>query len=296
MYRNLIAAIVIGLAAPVRSEPVPADCASLIAPLEAMSGYTFSAPPVAADGAWCVFDGASLRTMAADRPNFSADRLRLQGMTNEGELVALSLDMAGFKVLPKAGDRKMDDRLRTLFRLQSANVSGSAQANRQVGQLEVRNLEILTQDGMELLLDADIQGAGLDLGSLLAGSLVRLELEWRNDGRFLHPLMEMAGERLKPGASSTEAVDAARDALGDLADDLPGSIFVGESQGELDQLVAALPHGRGRLTLALRSDTGIGAGRVAVAALSGSPLGAESLRRLLAGSEVSVDWQPGLTP
>jgi hypothetical protein len=296
MYRNLIAALVIGLGVPVGAEPVPADCASLIAPLHAIDGYTFSAPPAAPEGAWCVFDGASLRTMAADRPNFSADRLRLQGTTDGDELIALSLDMTGFKVLPKAGDRKMDHRLRSLFRLQSAKISGSAQENRQVGQLEVRGLEVMTQDGMELRLDADIQRAGLDLASLLAGSLVRLELDWRNDGRFLRPLMEMAGERIQPGAESTEAVDAARGALGDLAGALPPSIFAENAQDEIEQLVAALPHGRGRLTLSLLSHTGIGAGQVAVAALSGDPLSAQSLNRLLAGSMVSVDWQPGLAP
>jgi hypothetical protein len=296
MYRNLIAAVVIALAAPVRADPVPADCARLIAPLEAIEGYAFSAPPAAAEGDWCVFDGASLRTSAADRLNFAAARLRLQGMVDADELVALSVDMSGFKVLPKAGDRKMDDRLRTLFRLQAASVTGSALVNRQVGRLELRDLLIRLQDGIDLRLEADIQGAGLDLDWLVAGSLTRLELDWRNDGRFLRPLMEMAGERVRPDVTGTEAVDAARTALGDVAGALPASIFTDESRDELDQVIAALPHGRGRLELTLQSSAGIGAARVAIAALSDDPLGPQALERIMAGSVVSVDWQPGLTP
>jgi hypothetical protein len=296
MYRSLVVALVIGFAAPVCAEPLPADCTRLIAALQAIEGYTFTAPPAGSDGAWCVFDGASLRTMAADQPNFSADRLRLQGMADGDELVALSLDMAGFKVLPKAGDRQMDDRLRSLFRLQTASVNGSAQVNGLVGRLELRGLTVVTQDGMELRLDADIQGAGLDLGSVLAGSLTRLELDWRNDGRFLRPLMEILGEQIDPEATGTAAVDATRAALDDLAAALPASIFAEDAQEELAQLVAALPHGRGRLSFGLLSDAGIGAAQVAMAALSDDPMGPKSIGRVLAGSHLTVDWQPGLTP
>ena len=296
MRLDLIAVLALTLAAPVAAEPQPADCASLIAPLQALDGYAFQAPPAAKDGDWCVFDGATLRATATDRPNVAANRLRLQGTLDDGELVALSVDMAGVRVQPKVGDRTMDDRLRSLFRLQTAAISGSAAVNRQVGQLEIRDLRLSLPDGMELLLDADLQGAGLDAGLILAGSLTRLDLQWRNDGRFLRPLMEMAGERIAPEATGTDAVDATRALLGDLVKALPATILVDETDKELAQLVTALPQGRGRLTLALRSSAGISAARIAVTALSTAPLGPEGLGRLFAGSTLTVDWQPGLTP
>ena len=48
--------------------------------------------------------------------------------------------------------------------------------------------------------------------------------------------------------------------------------------------------------MALQSSAGISAARVAVAALSAAPIGPESLGRLFAGSQVTVDWLPGLAP
>ena len=299
MRLDLIAVFALTLAMPTLpavADPVPADCAGLVAPLQAIDGYAFQAPPAANEGDWCVFDGATLRTTAADRPNFLASRVRLQGTLDDGALVALAVDIAGFRVQPKAGDRSMDDRLRSLFRLQTAVVSGSAAVNGQVGQLEIRDLTLALQDGAELRLDADLQGAGLDAVSILAGSLTRLELQWRNDGRVLRPLMELAGERITPGATGIDAVDATRAVLGDLVAALPATILADEADKELLQLVAALPQGRGRLTLALQSSAGISAARVAVAALSAAPIGPESLGRLFAGSQVTVDWLPGLAP
>jgi hypothetical protein len=107
--------------------------------------------------------------------------------------------------------------------------------------------------------------------------------------------MELAGGRLS-GAEGGAAVDAARQALGALVAALPEAALSDEARTALDQTVAALPQGPGRLVLIFTSDDGIGAARVAIAALSGDPWSPKALAGLLDGAWIEADWQPGLAP
>jgi hypothetical protein len=71
--------------------------------------------------------------------------------------------------------------------------------------------------------------------------------------------------------------------------------MVGETgRKALAQVIDALPQGRGRLILEVRSQSGIGAAELAVAAFADDPLGPGALGRLFTGAELAVGWQPGL--
>jgi hypothetical protein len=148
---------------------------------------------------------------------------------------------------------------------------------------------------MDLAIEADLAGGGLSAASVLTASVTGLRLRWRNDGRVLRPAMEAAGARLEAGSSGPAAVDAARTALLDLAGALPLQSLVGETADALEDLVRDLPQGRGQLTVELTSD-GIGAAQLGLLALSDSPAGPDALARFLAGTAVSIDWQPGIAP
>jgi len=281
--------------AVVAQEAAP-DCASLTAALRAVPGYELTAPPAGPQSGWCVLDGATLRSLTPGWPNLHAERLRLQGGPGR-----MSLDLAGLRVTPKLGDTTINERLRSLFRLQTADLQLTVVEDVGARQLRLEGVVLRLSGGTELSLEADIKGAGLAPTSLAGGALTRLALEWRNDGRLLRPLMELAGEEITRGKGASgavggAAVDAVRKVLTELVEALPEAALAEGTRAELRQAVAALPQGRGRLVLHVASKEGIGAARVALAVMSGNPLGEASLARLLQGAMIDADWQPGITP
>ena len=282
------------LARPALAEAVPADCAALTQGLRTVPGYTLTAPPAGPEGGWCVLDGAVLRSDALENPDVSAERLRLRGTVADGVPVMLEVDMAGLRIRPKAGDRTLDDRVRGLLRLQSADLRLLAVADPATGSMRIETLEVQLSGGTEVQLSAEVAGAGL--ATLATGRLVALDLSLRSDGRLLRPLMALAGESSAPDLTESQAVDAARDALRRGLVALPEAMFRDESRSALERAVTALPQGRGRLTLSLRSDDGIGAARLMMAGLTGDPLAPEALAQLLQGAQVTADWTPGLAP
>lgn len=284
-----------GLGFPAGAETVPMDCGSLVRMVEASSGYALSAPPAGDEGGWCVLDGAVLKG-AGDQPGIAVKRLRLSGARADGEPVSLEIDLSGLKVTPKLRARDVDERLRSLMRLQTVDLRLSVSRNEVEDRLELREGWMALSGGTEARFSAEIEGAGLSLPSVALGALTFFSVEWKNDGRILRPAMEAAGEGLEPGASGGKAVDSAREALRTLAVALPATSLAGESADELDALIAALPQGRGRLKLDFASDAGIGAAQLGLLALSDDPASPGALARLFSGSTFTVDWQPGMAP
>ena len=279
---------------PTLAEPVPADCATLTDALRTVPGYVLTVPPAGPEGGWCVLDGALLRSEAEGNPDLSAERLRLRAAAADGVPVMLEVDMVGLRIRPKAGDRALDDRVRGLLRLQSADLRLLAVADPATGSLRIETLVLRLSGGTEVQLSAEVAGAGL--ATLATGRLVALDLSWRSDGRLLRPLMALAGEGLAPDLTESQAVDAAREALRRGLAALPEAMFQDESRSALERVVTAMPQGRGRLALSLRSAEGIGASRLLMAALVGDPLGPEALAQLFQGARLTADWTPGMAP
>lgn len=276
---------------PARAEPV--DCEALTAGLRQIEGYELTVPPAGADEGWCVLDGATWRSRVPGAPNISAARMRLRG---EGvPLVAIEVVIEGLRVAPRLGDTSFDEGLRSILRLQTADLRLTLSHDPAAGTVALRDMVLLLSGGSELRLSAELDADGLTGVAFMAAAVTRADLDWRNDGRLLRPVMERAGEGLT-GAKGGAAVDAARAALAALLDRVPEASLPGETRRELEGLVADLPQGRGRLTLRLDAPDGIGAARLAIAALSDDPTGEAALARLLAGVTLTADWQPGIAP
>lgn len=290
--------VCLGLSLPAGAETGPADCAALVAAVQTVSGYAVTAPPAGADAGWCVLDRAVLRAASGSEvaPEFSAEGLRLRGTEAKGVAVSLEVQVTGLRLRSKAGVQAGEDRLRTIFRLQSADIGLRVILNPATDTLEIREGLLRLSGGTELVLSADIKGGGLTLASLAGGRLTALDLEWRNDGRLPRPLMELAGQRLPAAPNGTGSVEAARLALGDLIATLPETVLSGDDRAALARMVASLPQGRGRLRLSLTASEGIGAARLLVAGLSEDPRGAAALERLLSGVRLTAAWRPGLAP
>jgi hypothetical protein len=288
MRLSLGLGLVLGLlAGPVVAEP--AECPALAFTFEELTGYLVTAPPAGLDGGWCVFDRAVMT--AEGLHDLSVERLRLRGEVAEGKLVELALQASGVRLSPAL--REVDPVLRETLRLQSVEVAGVLRSGAE--GVTLRDGRVKLSGGMDLAVEADLAGGGLSGASVLTASVTGLRLRWRNDGRILRPAMEAAGARIEAESSGPAAVDVARAALLDLAGALPLQSLVGETADALEDLVRDLPQGRGQLTVELTSD-GIGAAQLGLLALSDSPAGPDALARFLAGTAVSIDWQPGIAP
>lgn len=289
--RRSLGLVVALLAGPVQGQTASADCAALVGWLEGVSGYQLSSMPIEdAEGA-CVLQAASLQR--PDATKVTVEGLRLFGSAEDGMLTSVELDVKGLRVRPGLNDRDMAGWLRDLVRLQSAELSLRASAADGEG-LTVEGARLSLSGGSELVLTARLPGAGLALPELVSGRVTALDLEWKNDGRVLRPLLEGAGARLEPGATGPRAIDAARAGLRRVKDALPAGLVPEESDKALEAVIDALPQGRGRLRLSFASDTGIGAAQLGVLALSDNPAGPDALARFFAGAKLTVDWQPGL--
>ncbi len=283
-------ALAVALAGPSGAEP--AHCPDLSAALQGVTGYRVTASPAGPEGEWCVFDRAVLKADGA--PDLAAERLRLRGEMAEGSVAELALEASGVRIAPGLGQRDLDPVLRETLRLQTAEVAFVATTGPQ--GLALREARLRLSGGTELEVEADVADAKLSAGSLLLGQLTRVTVDWRNDGKLLRPVMQAWGESLVDGTHAERGVNAARLALQHRVMNLPDAMFQDDGKDRLDEVIDALPQGRGRLWLEVRSAEGIGAAQVGIAALSGDPLGPEALAQLFAGATVRLEWTPGLAP
>lgn len=293
--RRSAALVMALLAGPVGAGPVavPADCAELAALIEGVVGSGLTVPPSAAKDGWCVLDGA--RSFGGE-VRVSAEVLRVRGEVLEDRLVALEVEGAGLRVAPALNNRDMAGWLRDLMRLQSADLQLTLRRDEAQDVLRIERGFLGLSGGGELDVTGTVAGADLSASSLLIGRVTTLTVEWLNDGRTLRPLLEAMGGRLQPGATGTEAVLAARAALQGAVAAVPVAALAEGDAEAAEAVIAALPQGRGRVTVGVASDGGIGAAQLGLLALAEDPTGPESLARFFAGSRVTVAWAPGLSP
>jgi hypothetical protein len=294
MLMRLKLGVLLGLLAGPVSGQTAATCEMLVGALRDLSGLDLSAPPATDVEGWCVLDSARLAGEGA--PRITVQRLRIKGEALDGALIALEIDGAGLRVTPALADRDIDGWLRDLMRLQTADLRLSVRRDEAADALVLRDGYFALSGGSEVKLSARIAAATLAASSVLTGRVTELDLTWKNDGRTLRPAMEALGEGLVDGVGGSTAVDATRVFLRQHADSLPDALFQGDDRDELEQLIAAVPQGRGRLALSFVSEAGIGATKLAIAALSDDPLSPAALARLFEGASLSLDWQAGLAP
>ncbi len=288
-----LAVLGLALAAPALSEPVPADCAALVALVRDFTGYEVTAPPAGAVEGWCVLDGARLVSGRADQPDLKVDGLRLKGEAEGAVVTSVEVEATGLRLVQGLGAKQLDERLQAMLRLQGGDLRFAAGLNPEAGRLEVRGFALVLSGGTEISLSADLAGAGLSPLGVAAGRLTGLELQWNADGRLMRGVMEAAGVGIDGSLAGAEAITAARDGLQGVIEVLPGSLVDKDSRHELDGMTASLPEGRGVLQLSFRSDEGIGAADLLVAGLGKAPL-EETLATLFAGSSLQADWSQGL--
>ena len=181
------------------------------------------------------------------------------------------------------------------MRLQRAALGLRVASDAEVEVLNIAGLRRDLSGGTRLELDADIRGADLTAVSPPSGFVTRARLVWRNDGRLMRPVMDLAGEAWADAIGSG-AVDATRVALARLVEALPADAIDEASLRALEEFVRSLPKGRGKLTLIFVSAGGIGAARLAVTALADDPPSRDALGTLMDGATITATWRPRLSP
>jgi hypothetical protein len=281
--------LAVGLAGPIGAET--ADCDRLGAEVTALTGL--GAPPSGMEDGWCVLDGA--RT-GGKGLRITVERLRVRGEAFQDRLTRLSLVAKGLRARPALDDRDMPDWLRDALRLQSAEVHLQLARDDDADRLRLEFGQVKLSGGVEVLVLAEIAGAEISPETLLRGRVTRLQVQWKNDGRTLRPVMEASGAQLQPGASGTEAVLATRSLMQALVAAMPEASLQDADAKVLEGFIRAMPQHRGRLVVNVRSDDGIGAAELGLLALAKDPTGPEALARFFAGTSLSVTWTPGFAP
>lgn len=286
MRLRLGLALVVGLAGRILAEP--ASCDRLGQEIRGLAGLT--APPSGMEDGWCVLDGA--RT-GGEGLRIAVERLRVRGEVVQDRLTRFSLVAKGLRARPALDDRDMPDWLRDAMRLQSAEVHLILARDEAADRLRLEFGQVKLSGGAEAVVLAEVAGAEIAPDALLRGRLTRLHVQWTNDGRTLRPVMEAGGARLQPGATGDAAVLATRSLLQALVAAMPEASLQAADAKALEAFIRAMPQGRGRLVVNVRSDEGISAVELGLLALARDPTGPEALARLFAGTAVSAKWKPG---
>ncbi|NHB76694.1 hypothetical protein [Rhodobacter calidifons] len=294
MAMRLRLALILALAAGPGAAETAVDCARMPDLLRDLSGLAVTAPPAASAEDWCVLDGARLGPDGG--PRITAAQLRARATADGPEILSLALEARGLRLAPDPRDPGMPDWLRDLLRLQSGDLRLMLRREVEADRLLLDLARLDLSGGTMLELSGALAGAGIAPRTLPSGRLRQVRLVWRSDGSTLRPVLAAWGARLKPGLAEGAAVEAARAALLALAAAVPAGALGEVARKELESAIRALPQGRGRLTVDLASEGGIGAADLGLLALLRDPSGSDALAQFLAGSRLDIDWQPGILP
>lgn len=272
---------------PALAQTTP-DFAPVVAAISSVAGHEVTIPPARPNSDCRMLDGTRFRRTAGGRPDPAMDILRLRQTETDVEL-----DFQGLRAAPHPSDHDMDDRLRSMLRLPTADLGFQASHDQASGSLTIPRLRLTHCGGTVVELSADLHDADLSAPGLAAGRVTRATLVWRSDGKLIRTLMDMTGEGLA-GTPGGRAADASRAALAEIVDLLPPARVDDSARKALAAAVRSLPQGRGKLEPTLVSEDGIGAARPGRAALSVDPLSPEALETPFDGVTVTAACTPAL--
>lgn len=220
----------------------------------------------------------------------------------DGAPTALTLHLRDLRFVLQTGDAQMD----YLF---------AAQARASPIQADVAlewdpAARVLTLDRLDLDFPGDnrisltARVAGVDLSSTAAlqmsatgFAVTEADLSLQTHGLFEAYALMALGPMVLPREGDMDA--AARTLRADLvamADALPAPTFSDPSRQALRAVIAELPNPSGVLTLALRSEIGVGPARLMGYAMTGVPQTLDAAAPLFDGVAITIGWEPQDAP
>lgn len=261
-----------------------------------------TATAVGQDGDWCVAEGPVLDLEGQYLPDWHMDRLQFRGAAlgwiADGSTLPEGLEVVaeGLRLVVQTGNPQMD----WLFAAQShPNRIDAAGALSWDPAEKVLRLEGLSIDFPgENLLDLSARVKGVDLSSTGAMqmsatsfALTEADLDITTHGLFEGYFLMAFGPMVLPTEGDMDAAaEAIRVELLALVADLPETSFSTDSKVALGALIGELPNPSGALTIALRSEAGIGPTRLGGYAMTGVPETMADAAPLLNGVTVDFGW------
>lgn len=261
-----------------------------------------SGSEVGQDGDWCVVETAVLDVEGQYLPDWHLDRLRFRGAAlgwiADGSTLPEGLEVAvdGLRLVVQTGNPQMDWLLAAQSRPNAINAEAalSWDAEARVLRLEGLSLDFPGENAVQasaLVRGVDLSSTGGMQMSVTSFALTEADLRISTHGLFEGFALAALAPMLLPVEGDMDAAaEAIRADLLAGVGDLPDASFSTDSKAALRALVEELPNPSGTLTLAVRSEAGLGPARLGGYAVTGVPGTVAEAAPLLQGVTVEVGW------
>jgi hypothetical protein len=225
----------------------------------------------------------------------------LAGIIGTGAMESLTpgtygIDVKGLRIVVQTGNAQLD----WLYAAQSrpnkidANVVLTWDAIGKTFRVEALNIDFPGDNLLEfsaLAKGVDLSSTGAMQMSATGFAVTEADLRVRTHGLFEWYVLMPFGPMYLPmeGDMDTAAAGLRAEMTAAVAD-LPGASFSSESRAALTALIAELPNPSGELTIALRSEAGIGPARLGGYAVTGAPSTVAETAPLMQGVTVDIGW------
>jgi hypothetical protein len=296
-----LAALLILTATPALAGPMTtATCQDVWAMVETVIGQPVLASAPSLTGTGCVVRDIEIPSEGDYGVAIKARSVRFagDGLTATGDwlaLTSLNLSVEDLRHVTQAPDPALS----WLFEQQTARGGINIELNAAAvaGGWDVKALQGDFPGDNQLDLSAKVSGLDLTsrtqaIAALGTGRLNRLDLTLSMDGFFETYLLMPLGSALLIGSDNPQQrVNDLKAEAAALIDLLPGERVDAASKSALKDLIADLPHPKGKLTVRLDSDAGFGAPNLMQLAINGigdDP--AKTMATLLNGVDLTVSW------
>jgi hypothetical protein len=301
--------LVLMLAAPAAAEDRTL-CATVWA--KVAEGLSQIAPvsmeQVTQEGDWCVVEAPVLDLPGQYLPDWHMDRLRFRGAAlgwiAYGSTLpeGLEVGVEGLRLVVQTGNPQMD----WLIAAQSkpnaidAEVSLSWDAGAKVLKLEGLTVDFPGENAVQasaLVRGVDLSSTGGMQMSVTSFALAETDLRITMHGLFEWYVLMTIGPSVLPYEGDIDAAaEDLRVQMREAVAGLPEGSVSQASKAALWALIDELPNPSGDLTVAVRSEAGIGPARLGGYAMTGVPQSVDEAAPLLQGVTVDVGWTPADAP
>ena len=293
------------LAGPVAAEP----CGDLWRAVVQAAPVVMSGT-VATEGEWCVIGDVVLDMPGEYAPDWHADRLRIRGGALPwlaalattgagGGAVPDRLEMAveGLRLVVRTGDAQMDYLFAAQARASTINgaLALAWDAPERVLRLEALTVDFPGENALAIsgvVRGVDLSSTGAMQMSATGFAVTEVDLSLVMNGFVEWYLLLPLGQALLPLEGDMELeVSELKTQVAQAIGGLPGASFSDKTKGAMMAFVRVLPNPAGTLTVALRSEAGVGPARALGYVMTGIPRSTAEAAPAFDGVVIEVEWQ-----
>ncbi len=298
--------LALALAGPAAAEGLAGQalCGAVWAKVSAgLAGYgQVNGAVVGQDGDWCLVEAPVLDQPGEFAVDLHLDRLRFRGSAlgwiadGSAPPEGLEIVVEGLRVVIQTGNSQMDWLMAAQSRPNRIDAQMALAWDPGARELRLEGLSIdfpgkNLLEAAALMRGVDLSSQGAMEMSVTSFALTEADLHLQTHGFFeWYMLMGLGAAVLPPEGDMETAAAAARAKMTAQVNELPDATVSVQSKAALAALIAELPNPAGDLTVALRSDRGIGPSRLGGYAMTGVPGSVSEAAALFEGVVVDIGW------